>query len=185
MAPAKKQNLFLEKFNVLDDKSKSICKVPGCGKELKGFTVGNLKRHFLNVHKNVAENFEGENENIVPGQNSKKKIKILMDKATLCRASIKIVTKDAIPLKILDSEGFRELVGPMHEALGVTINAHNISEKLQNVAQHLKEIISNELKNKLFSLKIDSATRHGRSILGVNAQFSDDGQIKIRTLGMI
>lgn len=38
----------------------------------------------------------------------------------------------------------------------------------------------------MFCLKIDSATRHGRSVLGINVQFIDkNNSIQIRTLGMV
>lgn len=184
MAPIKKPNLFLNKFTVLSDKSKTICKVPGCEKEFKGFIIGNLKRHFYVVHKDLEESLN--DEDLPVAGPSKKKIKISMDKSTLCRATIKMVTKDSIPFRILDSEGFREIVDPIYKELGVTINRHNIKDKVSNVAQQIIDMISNELKNKIFSLKIDSATRHGRSILGVNAQFANNkGEIQVRTLGMV
>ncbi|XP_065314825.1 zinc finger BED domain-containing protein 4-like [Gordionus sp. m RMFG-2023] len=47
-------------------------------------------------------------------------------------------------------------------------------------SQNLKK----EIYQKLISLKLDIATRYDRSILGINIQFIDNGEIKLRTLCM-
>lgn len=52
-------------------------------------------------------------------------------------------------------------------------------------AYKIREKLRKELKGKLLALKVDAATRHNRSILGINVQFVANGKIQIRTLAMI
>jgi hypothetical protein len=44
--------------------------------------------------------------------------------------------------------------------------------------------IKNELKNKIFGLKIDCAARYNKSVLGINAQLKKEKKIVIRNLAM-
>lgn len=48
----------------------------------------------------------------------------------------------------------------------------------------IKEITS-ILKNQLISLKLDCAKRHDRCIMGVNVQFINESQLKLKTLAMV
>lgn len=90
------------------------------------------------------------------------------------RACVKKIAIDSMPIRVIISEGFREIEDPICNALEVTINSHNFLIKLVCVANTIREIITGELKKIFFCLKIDSATRHGRNILEINAQFIDN-----------
>ena len=53
------------------------------------------------------------------------------------------------------------------------------------VADNIRKNITNQVKNQLLSLKIDSATRLNRNIFGISAQFIMTSQMKSIILGMI
>lgn len=187
MPPRKKKQIpFLtNSISPGSDKSKSICKINNCGKEFKGAVVGNLKRRNLLCHPNELENVQISNlpeYNPKPRQ-TKNNLKIKMDVSTLNRACIKLVTVDSMPFRILDFvEGFREIIDPIYNALGVVINAHNVTKKIDEIATKIRHQISAELKNPIVCIKADGATRNGRSVLGINAQFIENNVIEIRTL---
>jgi hypothetical protein len=67
------------------------------------------------------------------------------------------------------------------------VNSHNIVELVGKAGQGIRNLIKNELKNRLISIKLDIASRHGRSMLAINTQFysSDKKEIVIRTLATI
>lgn len=65
------------------------------------------------------------------------------------------------------------------------INSRNIHEGVHTKAFHIREEFREELKGKLLALKVDGATRHDRSVLGINVQFIANGRIHIRTIAMI
>ncbi|XP_065322353.1 uncharacterized protein LOC135929616 [Gordionus sp. m RMFG-2023] len=67
----------------------------------------------------------------------------------------------------------------------MTLNKHIVNDKIKYAASEIRCLIMQQVKNKLISLKIDTATRFQKSVLGVNAQFIIDDKIEIRTLGML
>lgn len=58
----------------------------------------------------------------------------------------------------------------------------NVKKK---TAQKMREIIRNDLKDQPLSLMVDAVTRHRRSILGISIQYSVNGRLHIRSIGMI
>jgi hypothetical protein len=80
----------------------------------------------------------------------------------------------------MEFEAIQKFMGDILKALNMTINSKNIISKLDNAVDQLIGIIKNELKNKIFSVKIDCATRYNKSVLGVNAQFIKEKKIVIR-----
>lgn len=141
-----------EYFEVLADKSKTVC--ISCRKEFKGQVVGNLKRHVQSKH---GARFDPNASSV--SETIKKTITIKMTSKTLSRACVEMVTRDAIPFKVMHSNGFKSIIDPMSRALGITINASNLKDTVKETAASLKGIIASELKGEIFSLKIDSAAR--------------------------
>lgn len=166
-------------FEVSDDKSTSTCKVSECKKVFKGCVLGNLKRHIVSVHK-VSVSKE-KLSSVAKTQI----VKIKMSKSHLTHACVEMITRDALPYRCMDSPGFRKIIDPICSALGISINSSNIKSRITEAAAQIKSLISNELHQRMFSLKIDTATRLGRSILGVNAQFISNGNVEVRILAML
>ena len=64
------------------------------------------------------------------------------------------------------------------------LNKDVIKNEIELTAASIKKEIKTELKNKIFSLKIDSVSRLNRSVLGINVQYVVKNKIQIKTLAM-
>ncbi|XP_061415874.1 uncharacterized protein LOC133347541 [Lethenteron reissneri] len=111
-------------------------------------------------------------------------VKITADQ--ILDACTELVTLNGHPFSLVEDSGFRKLIDPVLKGLGgsLVINAENIRENVSVVAAALRSHINMELKNKLISLKVDSASYLDRSVLGINAQYVRDGEIVMHTLAM-
>lgn len=96
---------------------------------------------------------------------------------------MKLITSHNLPLQAVEWEGFKLIFDPICHALGISINRKNTVENLKKSAAMLKSLMQKEMEGKLISVQIDSASRHGRHILGVNVNFFDDDKVVIRVLG--
>lgn len=74
------------------------------------------------------------------------------------------------------------LLNPYHHKV---INMRRVRNDIDETAEKTRMTIAMELKNKLFSIKIDAASCRDRSFLGVNAQYICNGKIMLCTLGVI
>lgn len=68
--------------------------------------------------------------------------------------------------------------------LDFTINSHNIKKHIFSASNSIISGITNDVRNKLISLKIDCVKRHFRSIMGVNIQYIKYGKVCLATLAM-
>lgn len=107
-----------------------------------------------------------------------------MNKKQLIDACVKLVTVNGRPFSIFEDVGMREIIEPILNSLQISINSKNIKTHLNEKASEIKEKIKDEVRGKMVSIKIDSASRLGRSIIGVNIQFISNGKIELRTLAM-
>lgn len=177
-------NLKLKKLDITEHyvKENFHNKCIYCGKLLKSSLPYNLKRHIIINHKNVAKKI-GLMEN-----NSKymdtQEITISFSKNQFFKGCIQLLTENFLPFEIFNADGFKNVCECFMKPLNLHVNAENMHSKLDLVSLNIKNSIIHELKNKLFCLKIDIATRFNRSLLGINAQFIKNGNIKIRTLSM-
>jgi len=86
----------------------------------------------------------------------------------------------------MDSAQFKYLTDQLFNGLKMNpINSCNIKEIIANEYEYLKENIRKMLKTKIVCLKIDSASSHCRSVLGINVQYYEEKKLNILTLGMI
>ena len=177
-------------FQFNKDENKSVCQVEGCTSKLSGQRTNNLKRHLTQIHKkdlSLEEKVANKQRKIENSPNDSKKIpfvKIPVNCEIAIKACVRMVTTEGRPLCSMEDRGFRELVEPTFNAIGITINRHNIIEHIKKYAEELREVITKEVKGKLFCLKIDSAKRLDRNILGINVQFIKDDKIVIRNIAI-
>lgn len=60
-----------------------------------------------------------------------------------------------------------------------------MKENISIKGNQIIKSISEEVKGKLISLKLDCVTRHNRSILGINVQYMDkNDEVVLKTLAM-
>lgn len=188
---------FIKKLFKYDQiKNVSIC--IECKYEMKGKHSANLGRHIQRKHPELHN--EIKNKLIISKSNhvindiveSRDKpldkytniIRIKMTQKDFIDSCVKLVTVDGRPFSIFDDSGMREIINPIMSALKTPINSHNIVNFIDNKALNIRDNIKTEISNKMISVKVDSAYRLGRSILGINIQYIFEGTIKLRTLDM-
>jgi len=140
---------------------------------------------------------EEEYQSMNAGSSKKRKIQVEISAEEVINTCVDLMTTERRPFALLDCKPFRILIEPIFAGkkihmsmylfifvihilfgkfLGLkmnVINSHNvlniIDERYQALRQQIKQICA----RKLISLKIDAATRCGRSIFGVNMQYID------------
>jgi hypothetical protein len=205
----------LKLFEYDSKTNKSQCLVPNCATKLTGKVIGNLKRHVILRHQNVIKtlNFIEQNNDSARKRNFSQSFdenssdtsascsftdggtatsakrptikKSKLDENRFLKGCIKLCTEENVPFRLFNSEAFRMITDPLTDAFGISINAANMPDKISNAADKIRSKITDELKDTLFSIKVDAATKLERGLLGINAQFLKDGVMQIRTLGVI
>ncbi|XP_065073513.1 uncharacterized protein LOC135697668 [Ochlerotatus camptorhynchus] len=148
---------------------------------------GNFIRHIRTEHAELAMArglFREEMEAIAKKRKISKRL-IAIDRQIFVEAMIKLITIHHVPLHCVDWEGFKLLLDPISNSLNVRMNRPNLMRHLLAAADKIRNSIKSLVKGKLLCLKIDSATRYGRHILGVNIQLFDPEkqEIAIYTIG--
>lgn len=148
------------------------------------YDAGNFIRHFRTVHP-VASSANGLSKEAEP-VNKKRviaRVPVAIDTQRYVEGCMALTTEHHLPLRCFEWEGLKMLLDPIEEALGVRINRKNIKTLLATGSAGLEKTIKREMAGTLFCLRIDSASRHGRHILGVDAQFFLGNEAVTRTLG--
>lgn len=99
---------------------------------------------------------------------------------------VDLIVMNGVPFQLMDSRAFQALVGPILKALGCNpINRHNAQNLIRSAAANMTEKITKACRNRLINLKIDCVTRHDKSYLGINAQFSANQETVFYHLGIL
>lgn len=147
--------------------------------------VGNFIRHFRTRHPEAANKNGLLKDDVVPEKRARviPKRPVAIDAQLLIDSIIKMVTYGGLPLEAMEWEGSKQLYGPLGAAVGVTINKSNVRAHLHGITELIRKAIADEMRHKLISIKIDTASRFGRHVLGINVQYALNGTVVIRTLG--
>lgn len=150
--------------------------------------TGKLESHLLHNHADIYADVLKEkqtSQKSLPGP-IKNRLLIDMNEDTLKRGCTQLIVESGRPLICVEDPGFRTIIDPILRALPVklTVSRHTVKDWIKQEALALKEEIRKELKGRYFSIKLDLATRLGRSVFGVNLQFIINGKIHIRTISM-
>jgi len=105
-----------------------------------------------------------------------KTINVSIKRRAVIDGCIEMVTINGRPLKILEDSGFRKIVDPIFRSLGFTMNADVVRNHICNRASLVRKAITEQMKKIFFCIKMNSATRLGRTILGINVQFIYEGK---------
>lgn len=105
---------------------------------------------------------------------------------------VELVSINSSPFSVLSSSGFRHLLEDKLRSFqlagcGLNLSDHHvyeIKEKVREIAREIRDHIKSEVKGKIISVMVDSATRNGRSIFGINIQYRCNGALKVVTLAM-
>lgn len=106
---------------------------------------------------------------------------------------LEMITVNDRPLSIVNDSGFIKLMSPLTEAINrqgfqrdnLIINMQNLHTQISIEAGKIRSQITEDVVNRLISLKLDCVTGHNCSILGVHIQYVKDCKIIIRTLGIL
>ncbi|XP_062550066.1 uncharacterized protein LOC134214754 [Armigeres subalbatus] len=153
----------------------------------------NLKRHIILKHKDKAIELGFQEEavcsdssiSLTTAPGTKKRVSFTVDPNRYIMNLVQWVTVGNVPLQFFNLECVQEVLHPIHDSLKIGhMNRHNVIQYIHEVTTKLVKFISLELNGKQISIKADIASRKGRTILGINAQFIKQGQIVVRTLVM-
>ncbi|KAG4074606.1 hypothetical protein HA402_004477 [Bradysia odoriphaga] len=163
----------------------STCNI--CKKEIPGDHLGNLTKHVFQHHRAVYDEYADEEDFVerdaVPPK--KRKITVEYDPAEVQNDWLNLIVKEGRPFVILDSQALKNLLSPIFGALEIDmLTSRNVQVAISLRAEAVMNEIKDVLRNRIFSLKIDSATRHNRRVICLNAQIVISGVIKIFTLAM-
>lgn len=172
-------------FEYLADEDVSKCRI--CGTKVPGQHLGNLKKHLKLKHAEFYENMDDDEEldDELVQPSKKRKIVVEYDAGEVEEAWLNLVVKEGRPFTILDSKSLQTLLSPVFGALEINmLTSHNVHLAIATRADEVIAEIKKMLLNRIFSLKIDSATRHTRRVICLNAQVVLKGEIQIATLAM-
>lgn len=183
------EKLFQFHFKYIENEKKSECR--HCNRKYEGKNASNLKRHLNQFHKNYASDTNmiytkrkrighENDEQEVPTKKFKK-----LTNQELAQICVEFTTVNLLPYNFFSSSSLKKLI--LGTGCSLTINPQNVKNLVDFSAQKIRESIATEIKDKMISLKVDMASRLGRSILGINIQFFSliEKRIVIRTIGMI
>lgn len=162
-----------------DGVEKLIYKCKECKKNTNGTKLSNLVVH-LKHHKEIYSVIFND-ESI-----EKKRLKLLLD-------CVEFVAVDGNPFSRLNGTGLlsmleKTLAELIQAGRGVNLtdpHLYEVKEMLHQTATNVRHKISQELKDRPFSLMVDITTKRRRSILGISSQFILKGKHVIRSLGML
>lgn len=86
---------------------------------------------------------------------------------------------------MLEEEGFLDIFNPIFSAMKYRINRQNITEYIHSRYENIRSRLGVLIENKLVSVKVDCATKMGRSFIGINIQFMVSGTPVIFRLAAI
>lgn len=167
-------------------KDECVCKI--CVAKFQGTHITNLKRHMVSNHLKIfneeKEKFaENTGKEVSSCAKEKRKFSVSFTKDEVTNACVEFVTKESKPFSFFDCNAFKVLTQQIFNGLNISpITSSNIMEHVDEKYSSLKNHIIKTLKGQILCLKMDTATRHDRAILGINVQLITGNKICIYTL---
>lgn len=164
------------------------CCIGNCSTTFSGKT--SAIKHLKNTHDDIRRAInETKNLDVARKTTGNIEIKCLVDVDQLWRSILSLIIFNAMPLRLTESVGFRDLIKPISLGLqrnGIRFipNAKNTTTKLNSVAEKIRNQIQFEVNNKTVCVLADIASRFNRSIFSLSIAFWFEGRRVIRTLAM-
>lgn len=161
---------FSDYATVEGDKAK--CKV--CAKVI-GKRLDTWSRHYNTFHPDELKSLKGSGTLVLtPFETRNEYVENVMEILTECNT----------PFSFWSHPAVRKNQQCFADKFNVTCSADSFSKMLKVHSKVVRRVIELELKGRLVGLKLDVATRKGRSILCISVQFVKMGRIHIRYLTM-
>lgn len=137
---------------------------------MKGQHSYNLWRHVQRKHKEIAKLLEPEVKRFQSYFNRNddgETFVVKFNKNELIKSCVELVTINGRALTLVNDSGFRRLLSPVYDALKdngkpFVITQQRIREYSDIEQKQIENKISEEMKNKIVSLKLDIVTTMGR-----------------------
>ena len=113
------------------------------------------------------------------------KVNITISKEDFKKALNMLVLQNGASFNIFSGAGIEILTRDLAKKFDIKISRENMRQEIQTLAEKKRSDLRSNLNGKLIFLKVDGASRHRRSFLGVNTQFFSSGKILIKTLAVI
>lgn len=180
---SKKINKKIKNCFKLKD-GKFECEINNCGVRFKTNMLSVFKKHITRKHVVEANALGLLSENDSSNDKTNNLVKVQLPRDSVNKLFLKLITIHHLPFQSAEYEAFQEFFQPINMQLGITQNTKNLTRKMEMAFEQLKAMITEEIRlRKIVSIKFDYASRHGKSILGVNCQYIKNGKIVVRTLG--
>lgn len=170
--------------NAAEHKAKCLI----CNKSYVGINKDNLKRHLCGQHSgrgiqqgvSIGREIQVEDDNDSSSNsnsNTPKKRKMWngkLSRGEFIRDFVSLVVFGKVPFSHFNNPFWRNMAAVHMEATQTRMNAAKARIYVEKAAANVREQIKAELKgnaNRIISVKLDVASRHFRSKLGVNVQF--------------
>lgn len=160
-----------------------------CRQKISNNHHGNKMRHLKKFHPNIhIKLIKIPTKRKAP--NVVKSIRVKINMEVIYAAFIELVSKNGRPFRIAEDSGMRLIIDPILDGVyretgqRHTINRTVIEQKVCDAFAVVSNRIKEEMQKKPIMIMIDIATKHNRSILGVNVRFFSGNKYKIRTLSM-
>ena len=85
------------------------------------------------------------------------------------KAVVEAVTLNGLPLSVFEASGIKKILQPIINKSGVCLDRCGVRSIVINQAESFRTALAKRLKNKLVSIKFDTALRKG--FLGINVQY--------------
>lgn len=187
---------IFEYFDYDEAANISKCLIIDCQHpNMTGKHAHNLRKHLQRRHQHLMPQLEerllrySKNKKVTKKKITATKITINLSREDFLMGCTEMVTLNGRPFSIVDDSGLRRIFDPIRNAFErINTPAQINSEKLQYYANELQHIVKNkikaEMKGNLIALQLDLTHHFHRCILGVNAQFSIENEMVVRTLAM-
>lgn len=178
---------FEKKF--FGSEQKFVCKLC-CGSDknytAKSSAIRHLKRSHSQIYNDIKQKKTETNNRELPKDIE---LRVKVNFSDIWDAVVELVVFNSLSLSTLKSESFQKLIRPYVIALQLKgirlyITPEMVKMKIEEKSSEITQKIKGETKGKSLCLMTDIASRHSRSVLGVNIGFISNGCIAIRTIGI-
>lgn len=160
-----------------------VCEL--CMGKVNGTKSSNLVSHIRTVHPDIYL------AKIKPSDKGSL-IHLRVKRLKLLQSCVKKTTIDQEPFAAIHKKGFQEIIASKlkkfdEAGIGLNLTDPNlfvVKKHIKITAQKIREKLKIEMKDRLFTLLADAATKNNRSVLGMSAQYTVNGELKIRSLGI-
>lgn len=181
---------WLNLFTISSNVNKASCQI--CSKQFDSVVKSNLKVHLVNDHNETARRYncvikKRSHPNVKRNVTNTPKKPKKLDPGSYIKICVQLVAINLVAMAVLNYPAFRQLTEIHAFDAKMQINSTNIGGYIEKTADQIRSIIKNEVHGRLISLKLDVASRYGKSVLGINVQYFNlsERKIAIRTLGVI